>query len=353
MSQDNLNPGKYGENSSHLADQSEAHERGASTIPDTPHEAPLEVTIQEANSIATDGPHYSKSRQKARIVSEISRSRAYFEITVITIGVIGLLWTGTVLLYYIAGGMVAFLGFLVSTIISLSTFIGIFWPVFLKNVWNFLRNRHSKRWRLFGRVLAGSFVIAVLLFLGIVRWQFDPYHHLAWPALSDQLSSNDDYWHSETGGDQTDGECKFDKGSYHVTANSGSLYFCVATVTDYANFIYEVQMTFKITSPPQSPQYYCGGLVFRADYANNKEYYFEICYDGSYCLYLYNSSNWQPLLGCYAGYNTGNLPQILKDTSVITQPITLAVVAKGNHFEFWVNYKELDVGFDGSLSMVV
>lgn len=322
MSQDNLNPGKYGENSSQLAEQSEAHDHKASNIPNPPHE-----------------PHHSKSGQKPEIVSEISRYRACVEITVITIGVIGLLWTGTALLYYIAGGMVAFIGFLVSGILSLSTFIGIFWPVFLKNVWTFLRNRHSKRWTLFGRVLTGSFGIAVLLFWVIVSFVFDPYHHLGWPVLNTQLSSNDDYWHPAI--NQMYGECNFEQASYHVTAYSGFFHYCVATATDYTNFVYEVQMTVI--------QGNCGGLVFRANYANDKEYLFYICKDGTYCLERWDSlSISHDLLGCNANPESGNLPQILRETSGTAKPITLAVVARGHNFELWVNYHELDVGFDSS-----
>jgi len=83
--------------------------------------------------------------------------------------------------------------------------------------------------------------------------------------------------------DELPGKCSFSTGSYHVVAGPPSQGFtlCSAAASDYANFVYQVQVTFtKLTSTAGS-----GGLVFRGNKTNTQFYFLEIFTTGNYAFY--------------------------------------------------------------------
>ncbi|HYX48677.1 MAG TPA: hypothetical protein VE843_02975, partial [Ktedonobacteraceae bacterium] len=103
----------------------------------------------------------------------------------------------------------------------------------------------------------------------------DPYTHNGKLKLDDPLSDNSQghSWqeNASTGG----AACRFTGGAYHaVQPQKGHVQTCFAKSTDYGNFVYEAQLTFL------KGDY--GGVVFCADSANLKFYYFSIGRDGRF-----------------------------------------------------------------------
>ena len=74
--------------------------------------------------------------------------------------------------------------------------------------------------------------------------------------------------------------CTFTNGAYQVVAPGTSTYHrCTAQNTNFSNFAYEVELTI-VTGD-------CEGMLFRASASLWHYYYFRICQDGTYALYLY------------------------------------------------------------------
>jgi hypothetical protein len=118
-------------------------------------------------------------------------------------------------------------------------------------------------------------------------------------------------------------------------AKTNFFYVCAANTTNFNNFAFEVQM--EITRGD------CGGLIFRADSNSGKLYFFYLCQDGSYHLYLYLD---------YSGNHTkdlagGSSPAI---KTGLGQSNVLAVVAQGNTMDLYVNKQKLASASDGTYS---
>ena len=74
-----------------------------------------------------------------------------------------------------------------------------------------------------------------------------------------------------------EGSCSFKDNAYHATAQQPDyLYACFAATPNFSNFAYQVQMTIL--------QGDYGGIIFRANGANSKYYYFRVSKDGAYDL---------------------------------------------------------------------
>ncbi len=319
------------------SEQNKSFENNHSTTENTPVKTPTEVT-GAPNSNARN-PHHPRNVKKSNLPKASFPLLGYVEIISGTIIVSVLLWIAVILLWYTAGGTIKFLGLLVTSIISLFGLIGVLWAIFLKNVWKFLGDRHHNRGRFFYKTVLITNVVALFLCGGILIWGFDPYTHQGWLTLSSSLSnSSDNYWHEQQYGENI-GKCQFIDGTYHVKDMfPRSAMTCIATATDYTDFIYEVHM--RIINNGD-----CGGLVFRADRANNKHYVFYICKDHTYCLYRnIPPQNPQDIVGCHG--EVDNLSSILKGIDINTASISLAIEALGEKFVLWVNSQELDVGFD-------
>ncbi len=150
-------------------------------------------------------------------------------------------------------------------------------------------------------------------------------------VLNDPLSDNSMGFSWQESND-SNGSCGFTGGAYHVTTGAGHFYPCTASNTDYSNFAYEVQM--KIIKGA------CGALLFRIDSTVTKYYYFRVCQDGSYALFIYNTT----------GTNLLYSPSSSAVHAGLNQSNVVAVVAQGSTFDFYINQQKVDNTADSTYS---
>jgi hypothetical protein len=147
------------------------------------------------------------------------------------------------------------------------------------------------------------------------------------PTLNDPLSGQDgNNW--DVVSTNGEGRCTFKGNAYHAAAKqSDYFYACFAATRNFSNFAYQVQMIIM--------QGDYGGIIFRADGANSRYYYFRIGKDGAYDLTASHDTTFShdQLL------KSGNAPSIIK--SGLNQPNLVAVVASGNNLYLYVNQKFL------------
>jgi transcriptional regulator with XRE-family HTH domain len=126
--------------------------------------------------------------------------------------------------------------------------------------------------------------------------------------------------------------CQFRQGAYHLTESQVTTGMCFNQDFDGTNITMEVQM--KVIQGD------CGGIVFRSN--EPEDYQFEVCQDGYYDFSIYQSL-------------TGK-PQTLVDkispsiTIGFNQLNVIAIVAKGNTFDLYVNQQKIDTIHDSSYS---
>jgi serine/threonine protein kinase len=126
-----------------------------------------------------------------------------------------------------------------------------------------------------------------------------------------------------SGWDKGTNICAFIAGVYHVIAtNTTHLEHCFAEATNFSNFVYEVQMTI-ITGD-------VGGMLFRADSANNTYYSFFVGQNGYYSLYACGQSCKSLVSKFSPSINRG-----LHKTNL------LAVVANGTTIALYANHQQL------------
>lgn len=147
------------------------------------------------------------------------------------------------------------------------------------------------------------------------------------PTLNDPLNSQTGNRWDEFNGGSSNGSCAFSGGSYHSsTPNAGFFQPCYAEGTNFSNFAFQVDMT--ISHGDQ------GGIIFRADSANDKFYLFRIGVDGSYDLYLYvnnQGSQAQRLLTGSTGLMKG-----------LGQSNKITLVARNTNLYFYLNGEYLN-----------
>ena len=161
----------------------------------------------------------------------------------------------------------------------------------------------------------------------------DPYTHGGKLELYDPLSDNRQghSWQEyvDTGG----AACQFAGGAYHaVQPQKGHVQICFAKSTNFSNFVYEIQLTI-------SGDY--GGIVFCADSANLKYYYFSIGRDERFYFRRYvdgDPAHAQGLL-------QGQAPFI---HSGLNQVNLLAVVVQNGSIDLYVNQHEIGSYDDSS-----
>jgi eukaryotic-like serine/threonine-protein kinase len=158
-------------------------------------------------------------------------------------------------------------------------------------------------------------------------------------ALDDPLSDNSHGYRWEENND-TYGTCAFREGAYQVNAiHGGGTKFCQASNTTFSDFAYEVQITIV--------QGERGGIVFRNDKTKGKSYYFSIGQDGTYALWLFICTS-PSFDSCYfSGVHDGSSPAI---TTGLNQTNLIAVVAKGNTIDLYVNNQRINSVSDSSSS---
>jgi len=153
-------------------------------------------------------------------------------------------------------------------------------------------------------------------------------------AFDDPLSGNtgNNKW-DETNG-SVSGECVFTGTAYHVrAARQGFFQPCLAEASNFSNFAFQVSMT--IDSGNQ------GGIVFRANSANNAFYLFYIDIVGRYSLDLYKNGSQATTLS--SGYNAAIATGIKHSNQ-------LAVVAYNSIFYLYANQQFITSLADSSLS---
>jgi len=151
-------------------------------------------------------------------------------------------------------------------------------------------------------------------------------------ALNDPLQNNNNGYN--WGVDNNIGSCKFIAGAYHVIMpQTGQFHYCTASATSFTDFVYQVQMT--ITRGDQ------GGILFRANGGQGNFYYFHISRKGLYGLDIYNNRTFVRTLrgGFSAAINTA-----------LNAPDLLAIVAKGNTFDLYINLQHIASASDNTFS---
>jgi hypothetical protein len=147
------------------------------------------------------------------------------------------------------------------------------------------------------------------------------------PVLNDPLSGqNGNNWNEGTTSGQ--GSCKFSGNAYHAASQQSNYFWaCFAATPTFSNFTYQVHMTIV--------QGDYGGIIFRADSANSKYYYFRIGKDGAYDLTTShdNTFSHDQLL------KSGTAPSIIK--TGLNQANLVSVAAKGSNLYLFVNQKFL------------
>ena len=149
-------------------------------------------------------------------------------------------------------------------------------------------------------------------------------------ALSDPLSTPGNW---QNGSDPSSGSsCQFSGGTYRIQAKNLN-YFCTGPAPVFSDLAFEVNMTIIQGS--------CGGIWFRGNFSvGAPAYFFQVCQDQRYILFLYGRSGIQTLLSntspaIHAGLNQSNL---------------IAVVTIGNHFDLYINQQKIDSTSDSTLS---
>jgi len=152
--------------------------------------------------------------------------------------------------------------------------------------------------------------------------------------LNDPLTDNSRGYSWDTQPTQF-GTCTFTTEGYHAAAPGSSTYHrCMAQNTNFSNFAYEVNMT--ITAGD------CGSIIFRGNASLYHYYYFRICQDRTYALWLFSHS--------------GNQSKDFLDSSdpIIKQGINqtnlIAVVANNNTITLYVNHKAINQIQDSTYS---
>jgi len=160
-------------------------------------------------------------------------------------------------------------------------------------------------------------------------------------ALDDPLQDNSKGYNWQETTDRYGESCSFTKGAYHAITKrpsgqtGGLLYTCAAESSNFDNFVFQVQMNIVKGD--------CGALVFRAAPSNFQFYYFRVCADGYYTLFVYkNDQDIPPPL-------VGPLSSISVHTG-LNQSNVITVVAKGEAIDFYVNQKKIDSVTDSTYS---
>jgi tRNA A-37 threonylcarbamoyl transferase component Bud32 len=139
------------------------------------------------------------------------------------------------------------------------------------------------------------------------------------PTLDDPLRDNSKGYGWSEGDQGYGGNCAFTGGAYHVSqTNTKYSNFCLATTTDFSNFVFEVQM--KIIKGD------VGGIIFRSSV-----YTFDVGQDGSYQMVC--TSNSCPI---WSSSTSSTIKEGLNQTNLI------AVLAQGSTIGLFVNHQLID-----------
>lgn len=157
----------------------------------------------------------------------------------------------------------------------------------------------------------------------IVNTHSDPYGAGGTLALSDPLTGEGN-WSNESS-TSSGGSCRFVGDGYQISeSNPNGFYSCNDTSSPFDNFVFEVKITIN--------QGDCGGINLREDMSTGKQYVFFLCSDGTYQFARYSGYSASDEIVLISGANSGITPG----------QNTIAVIAKGSNFAFYLNYSRLD-----------
>ncbi len=183
-------------------------------------------------------------------------------------------------------------------------------------------------------ILAGLALLMVLAGAGVfVLVQSNAKVPIPYPPNSGSLVLNDLLHDNTKGYDWPEGSsaignaCQFAQGGYHVSiARAGSFYYCIEGANAFTNFAYEVRMTILRGDE--------GGIIFCADGASSKFYYFRVGRDGSYGLYAYVGSTSAQTRTLVSG-----MTPVVR--TGLNQPNLLAVVARDASIALYINNQRI------------
>jgi hypothetical protein len=158
----------------------------------------------------------------------------------------------------------------------------------------------------------------------------NPYHPFKGTlVLDDPLHDNSKGYGWDVYPVNTDGAaCEFANDGYHVIEQKSYITACFPTI-QLSHFTFEVQM--KVIKGD------CGGLTF--DDTTKTAYHFEVCQDGTYSLFRYDSPTSSPTLV------SGSSPAI---KSGLNQSNLIAIVAVDNTFDLYVNRQRINGASDST-----
>lgn len=162
----------------------------------------------------------------------------------------------------------------------------------------------------------------------------NPYTQGGTLVLNDPLVNNSQGYAWREGTNSLGASCTFTNGGYYSSQpNSGYFHSCMAQATDFANFVFEVQVTLI------SGDY--EGIVFRVNPSDtNQYYYFSIDQNGNYMLKLSMDSGASTInSGSSSAINIGS-----------GQASTIAVVANYGNINLYVNHQQVASVNDNTLS---
>jgi hypothetical protein len=151
------------------------------------------------------------------------------------------------------------------------------------------------------------------------------------PSINDPLSGPDNYGLDNYTGENGKTRCFFNQGQLHSIAQPTYFSPCYATATNHQDFVLQVKMTL-ISG-------HSGGLVFRADYTNDKGYQFRISTDGTYILNRHLLDQQGAPIAAGRTLVSGSSEFIQKGANQTNQ---LAVLAQGDIISLFINGKYVD-----------
>lgn len=151
----------------------------------------------------------------------------------------------------------------------------------------------------------------------------DPYRAGGTLALFDPLTQAEN-WSIESN-TSSGGSCRFVSDGYQISeSNPNGFYSCNDNSSSFDNFVFEVKMTIN--------QGDCGGINLREDTSTGKQYVFFLCSDGTYQFARYSGYSASDEIVLKSGTNSGTT----------SGQNTIAVIAKGSNFTFYLNNSQLD-----------
>jgi serine/threonine protein kinase len=154
------------------------------------------------------------------------------------------------------------------------------------------------------------------------------------------LIVNDSLTRNQLGWDDGD-TCKIDKSGYYIGVPAQQSAICYAHATDYANFTYEIQMSF-LKVDDADPDAVVTGLVFRGDNDTGASFRIEVHLNGRFVPFICKAADNCTNLDITDQERSANAQQAAKIFNRDLEQVNkLAVVADNNILVFYINGQEV------------